>query len=160
MTQIQNWYEPFDNSLKTIRVMIASQLWAQIILALVLGIGVGLLLSPQGGGWLSEENAHIVAEWVKLPGSLFLALIQMVVIPLVMSSIILGIATAGDPEYLKRIGLRISPYFVFTTCVAVSIGAALAFWIEPGRFIDNSLVSAVSVTSEYSTQTLDSSVPE
>lgn len=160
MTDSQTWYEPFDNSLKTIKILIKSQLWAQIILALVLGISVGLLLSPQGGGWLAEDQATVVAEWVKLPGSVFLAMIQMVVIPLVMSSIMLGIATAGDPDYLKRIGLRIFPYFVLTTCVAVTIGAALAFWIEPGRFIDGSLVQAAEATAPVVTGKLDSSVPE
>ena len=160
MTENHSWYEPFDNSLKAIKILIRSQLWAQIIVALVLGIGVGLLLSPEGGGLLARDQATLVAEWVKLPGSVFLALIQMVVIPLVMSSIMLGIATAGDPDYLKRIGLRIFPYFVLTTCVAVSIGAALALWIEPGRFIDSALVSTVGASQPIVNDTLEASVPE
>lgn len=160
MTDTHSWYQPFDNSLKSIKVMIRSQLWAQIILALILGIAVGLVLSPQGGGLLAAETADVVAEWVKLPGSVFLAMIQMVVIPLVMSSIMLGVATAGDPDYLKRIGLRIFPYFVLTTCVAVTIGAALATWIEPGRFIDGSLLSSVDPAKAPETDALDISVPE
>ncbi len=160
MTTPQTWYQPFDNSLKSIRVMISKHLWAQILLALVLGISVGLLLSPEGGGLLSESSAEVAAEWIKLPGSIFLALIQMVVIPLVVSSIMLGIATAGDPEYLKRIGLRIFPYFVLTTCVAVTIGALLAHWIEPGRFIDGALVASVEQSTATVTNTLNSSLPE
>ena len=43
----------------------------------------------------------------------------MVVIPLVMSSIILGITSANNTEVLKNIGFKIAPYFVFTTIVAV-----------------------------------------
>jgi Na+/H+-dicarboxylate symporter len=160
MTTSQNWYQPFDNSLKSIRVMISKHLWAQILLALVLGISVGLMLSPEGGGLLSEASAEVTAEWIKLPGSIFLALIQMVVIPLVVSSIMLGVATAGDPEYLKRIGLRIFPYFVITTCVAVTIGALLANWIEPGRFIDGALVASVEQSAPTVSNTLDSSLPE
>ncbi|GLQ30793.1 dicarboxylate/amino acid:cation symporter [Litoribrevibacter albus] len=160
MTETHAWYTPFDNSLKSIKVMIRSQLWAQIILALILGIVVGLMLSPQGGGLLEKETAGIVAEWVKLPGSVFLAMIQMVVMPLVVSSIMLGVATAGDPDYLKRIGLRIFPYFVLTTCVAVTIGAALAIWIEPGRFIDGSLLSSVNQTAAPATEALNISLPE
>jgi Na+/H+-dicarboxylate symporter len=160
MTDTQPWYEPFDNSLKSIKVMITRHLWAQILLALFLGISVGLMLSPEGGGLLTESTAEVVAEWVKLPGSIFLALIQMVVIPLVVSSIMLGVATAGDPEYLKRIGLRIFPYFVLTTCVAVSIGALLASWIEPGRFIDGALVATVETSAAPAAAILDSSLPE
>ncbi|MCG8610343.1 MAG: dicarboxylate/amino acid:cation symporter, partial [Pseudomonadales bacterium] len=143
MTQAHAWYEPFDNSLKAIKIMIRGQLWVQIIVALIAGVGLGSMLSPQGGGWLAADTAVTVAEWVKLPGSIFLALIQMVVIPLVMSSIMLGVATAGDPAYLKRIGLRIFPYFVLTTCLAVTIGAALAVWINPGQFIDGALLAVV-----------------
>lgn len=160
MADTASWYQPFDNSLKSIKVMIRSQLWAQIILALVLGIVVGLVLSPQGGGVLNADTADVVAEWVKLPGSVFLAMIQMVVIPLVMSSIMLGIATAGDPEYLKRIGLRIFPYFVLTTCVAVTIGALLATWVEPGRFIDGALLTTVDPSKALATDSLTASVPE
>ena len=160
MTTSQNWYQPFDNSLKSIRVMISKHLWAQILLALVLGISVGLMLSPEGGGLLSEASAEVTAEWIKLPGSIFLALIKMIVIPLVVSSIMLGVATAGDPEYLKRIGLRIFPYFVITTCVAVTIGALLANWIEPGRFIDGALVASVEQSAPTVSNTLDSSLPE
>jgi Na+/H+-dicarboxylate symporter len=160
MTETHQWYEPFGNSLNSIKVMIKGQLWAQIIVALFLGIFVGLILSPQGVGILSEHTANEVADWVKLPGSIFLALIQMVVIPLVVSSIMLGVATAGDPEYLKRIGLRIFPYFVLTTCVAVTIGAFLASWIQPGRFIDSALLATVDTSAAPAAQVLDSSVPE
>ena len=110
MTDSQTWYEPFDNSLKTIKILIKSQLWAQIILALVLGISVGLLLSPQGGGWLVEDQATVVAEWVKLPGSVFLAMIQMVVIPLVMSSI--RLLSARRWRFgLSRVGLSMVHWY-------------------------------------------------
>ena len=105
MTISVPWYEPFDNGIKHISVLLKSQLWLQIVLALILGISCGLLISPTGGGLAKPETAVIIAQWVKLPGTIFLSLIQMVVIPLVMSSIMLGIATAGDPEYLKKIGL-------------------------------------------------------
>ncbi|MFT5719301.1 MAG: proton glutamate symport protein, partial [Oleiphilaceae bacterium] len=144
MNRLSPWYEPFDNELKHISVLLKNQLWLQIVLALILGISVGLMLSPQGGGLVAADTAKIVAQWVKLPGSVFLSLIQMVVIPLVLSSIMLGIATAGDPEYLKKIGVRIFPYFIVTTTVAVTIGAGLALWIQPGNFIDSAMVTGIT----------------
>jgi len=159
MTSSSSWYVPFDNELKTLSVLLKNQLWLQIVLALILGITVGLMLSPQGGGLVETDTANIIAQWVKLPGSVFLSLIQMVVIPLVLSSIMLGIATAGDPAYLKKIGVRIFPYFIVTTTVAVTIGAGLALWIKPGNFIDNQLVTGIA-TSTSVVEISEHSIPE
>ena len=116
--------------------LIRTRLWAQILIAMVLGIGVGLALSPTGGALVEETTANTIAAWLALPGRLFLALIQMVVVPLVLTSIILGIASGGSSDFLRRIGTRIAPYFVVTTIVAVVIGASLALWIQPGQYMD------------------------
>ncbi|MCR9141044.1 MAG: dicarboxylate/amino acid:cation symporter [bacterium] len=125
-----------------LQVMVRTHLWAQILFGMLLGVTTGLVLSPTGGGWLEAAEAETVAGWLAVPGRLFLALIQMVVVPLVISSIMLGINSSSDPAYLKRIGLRIFPYFVGTTMVAVGIGMAAAFWIRPGDYIDQGLVQA------------------
>ena len=159
MTALAPWYEPFDKKLKHISVLLKNQLWLQIILALILGITVGLMLSPLGGALVEKDTAYIIAQWVKLPGSVFLSLIQMVVIPLVLSSIMLGIATAGDPEYLKNIGVRIFPYFITTTTVAVIIGAGLALWIEPGQYMDSQSISSISPSTPL-VETIEQSIPE
>jgi len=76
-----------------------------------------------------------------LPGHLFLALIQMIMLPLVVSSIVLGIAGAEDLSKLRKMGLRIAPYFVGTTTVAVLIGVALAMFVEPGQYIDPQILN-------------------
>lgn len=137
----KSWYDPIDNGIKQMSYLITKHLWFQIVVALVLGIAVGLLLSPHGGQLIATDLALSLAQWVKLPGSIFLALIQMVVIPLVMTSIMLGIATAGDPSFLRKIALRIFPYFIVTTSIAVSIGMALVLLLEPGKFIDQGMLS-------------------
>ena len=159
MTTSAPWYEPFDNELKHISMLLKNQLWIQIVLALILGVSVGLMLSPHGGGLVGEEVAMVIAQWVKLPGTVFLALIQMVVVPLVLSSIMLGIATAGDPGYLKKIGLRIFPYFIGTTTVAVMIGAGLALWIEPGQYIDSQVITGIDPLAPV-VASFDQSVPD
>jgi len=116
--------------------LIRTRLWAQILIAMVLGITVGLLLSPSGGAIVEATAANTIASWLALPGRLFLALIQMVVVPLVLTSIVLGIASGGSSDFLRRIGTRIAPYFVITTIVAVTIGSSLALWIQPGQYIE------------------------
>ena len=129
--------------------LIESRLWAQILVAMVVGVGLGLLLSPQTEGpfSLSPEDAEIWADWLRLPGQLFLNVIQMVVIPLVITSIILGLTSAGDPAFLRKVGLRIAPYFVGTTTLAVLLGALVATTIKPGRFIDGAGFTSEAVSA-------------
>jgi proton glutamate symport protein len=131
--------------------LIRTKLWAQILMAMVLGIGVGLALSPTGAALVDETLANTIAGWVALPGRLFLAIIQMVVVPLVLSSIILGIAAGGDARFLRRIGTRIAPYFVTTTIVAVLIGASFALWLQPGQYVEQ----AIAVSSQIPTELPD-----
>ena len=131
--------------------LIRTRLWAQILIAMALGIGVGLALSPEGGALVAETTANTIAAWLALPGRLFLALIQMVVVPLVLTSIILGIASGGSSDFLRRIGMRIAPYFVTTTIVAVLIGGALAFWIQPGQYVEQSFAVAAELSPTLAT---------
>lgn len=166
MSKTKQAAEVFDPKtlLAKIEFLLRARLWAQILIAMVLGIGLGLVLAPSGVGLLAEDSAHTVAEWIALPGGVFLGLIQMVVIPLVVSSIVVGLNSAGDKEFLARVGLRIGPYFVATTVIAVSIGAALALLIEPGAYIDSALIAQVDGTGGVATPglavELDRSIPE
>ncbi len=126
--------------------LLRMRLWAQILVAMVLGVGLGLALAPTGGALVSATTAEMAAAWLALPGRLFLALIQMVVVPLVISSIVLGIATSGDMAFLKRIGFRITPYFVGTTTAAVVIGAAIALWLVPGQYVADGIAATAIET--------------
>lgn len=109
---------------------------------MVFGIGIGAILSPNGLSAVAPEKALFIAEWLVLPGHLFLNLIQMIVVPLVMSSIILGVGGSGDKGLIKSVGSRVSVYFVLTTTVAVTLGCILALLIRPGRFVDRALVES------------------
>jgi Na+/H+-dicarboxylate symporter len=134
-------------------LLLRTHLWAQVLVAMVLGIGLGLLLSPSGADLVSNKVAYGFAQWVVLPGQLFLAVIQMVVIPLVLSSIILGIASSGDPSFLKKVGLRIAPYFVMTTTIAVVLGLTIATLLSPGDYIDAELVQSMVGNTPYTVTT-------
>jgi len=150
----------FRGSFSSLRYLIRANLWAQILIGLVLGIGVGLLLSPQGGGLVSDARVDSVAAWVAVPGHLFLAIIQMVVVPLVVASIVLGIGASSDTAALKRIGLRIVPYFLCTTVIAVTLGLCLGQWIQPGRFVDAEQVNQpLNIETSVSSEAIDSANP-
>jgi Na+/H+-dicarboxylate symporter len=137
------------------------QLWAQILLALLLGIIVGSWISPEGGQAVKPATAYSIAEWLKLPGTVFLNLIQMVVIPLVITSIMLGVGGSGDGNTLKEVGLRIAPYFVITTTIAVSIGITLALLLKPGLYVDVTAFDLSSIKAPISiSESSDVSLPQ
>ena len=131
--------------------LVRTRLWAQILIAMILGISIGLMLSPSGGALVDEFTAQLIAAWLAIPGRLFLALIQMVVVPLVLTSIILGIATGGNTDFLRRIGFRIAPYFISTTVIAVIIGASLAMWIQPGQYVEHVVSAAPDLVEQLPT---------
>ena len=121
-------------------ITFSKYLWLKILIGMGLGVCLGLALSPHGLSLLSADTVAFMAPWIKLPGTIFLGLIQMVVIPLVLCSVILGIAQSGELEFVKKMGLRIVLYFVTTTAIAITIGMALVHLINPGQYIDPSLV--------------------
>ncbi len=120
---------------------LSKSLWVKILIGMMGGIAAGLVLSPHGVGIAGNDLPFMLASWVKLPGIFFLGMIQMVVIPLVLCSIILGITQSGELSFRKKMGIRIVFYFIFTTSVAITIGVALASIIQPGNFIDPQLIA-------------------
>ena len=79
------------------------ELWFQVMVAMVPGVVTGILLSPSGAWLLPEKISEMAARWIALPGKFFLALIKMVVIPLALTSIIIGITSLEDRDFLKNI---------------------------------------------------------
>ena len=130
-----------------------SYLWIEIIISMIVGVAVGLALSPKGFGMVSQTTADTMGVWLALPGYIFLGLIKMVVVPLISSSIMLGIAAEDNKSFLKKAGMIIAPYFVGTTVVAITIGILLATTIEPGKYIDSELIArASSMSGDYAVQ--------
>jgi len=130
----------FDTDIKSLKSLnhylmklVESRLWLKVIIALFLGVGFGLLLSPQTG-WISKNTADILGNWLALPGMLFLKLVQMIMIPLIVASIITGIAS-NDKESLRKLGGGVLLYFICTTIVSVTIGTLLAVLFRPGKYL-------------------------
>ena len=115
-----------------LRRLVHGRLWLQVLIGMGLGIVTGTLMGP-GVGWLEPELGVTAGNWLALPGQLFLALIQMIVIPLVVASIIRGLMSCEDLQQLKTMGVRVVLYFVVTTVVATTIGLAVAVTIRPGE---------------------------
>ena len=112
-----------------------SQLWLKMLWGMVLGLAVGYALSPEGMALVTQQTSGVVADWVYVPGALFLGLVKMVVIPLVVCSIVTGIAASDDIAFLKDSGWRIALYFVGTTTVAVMLAYAITNIVNPSAYV-------------------------
>lgn len=115
--------------------LLKTHLWLRILVGMVLGIVVAVLV----------PFPDAIKEWVILPGDVFIALLKMIIVPLVLSSVVLGVASAGSLEALERVGLRIIPYFILTTAVAIAIGMGIASLVQPGLVIDPQMVATIAV---------------
>lgn len=118
-----------------------------ILLGLVVGAVAGVLsniaLGPENRalGWVLTHVTEPI-------GTLFLRLLLMTVIPLVVSSLILGISRIGDIRKLGRIGFRSFAYCLVISAISVGIGLFLANVIQPGRKIDDA--TATRLRQQYS----------
>ena len=112
------------------------RLTLQILVGMLLGLVTGLLLgaiaenNPASQGFISE---FLVEGLFKLLGQAFLALLQVLVVPLVLVSLICGTAALEDVRKLGRIGARSLALYLGTTAIAISLALSLAVMIGPGR---------------------------
>ncbi len=114
------------------------KLYMQVMIALGLGlkrnwhIFAGLILGIFAGVWLHTNQNPIIMNALTFIGQLFIRLIQMVVIPLVISAIVIGITSIGDSKQLGKLGTKMICYYAIITTIAVALGAGLALLIKPG----------------------------
>lgn len=150
----------FNTEIKTLKSLntylqklVEGKLWLKVIIALLLGVGAGILISP-GMGWVPVSISQPLGSWLALPGKLFLKLVQMIMIPLIFASIIRGIAS-NDEEQLRKMGLGVVVYFVFTTAISITIGTLITMLIKPGNLIHEQ--SAAEHSAALSNTTIESS---
>ncbi|MGD8641031.1 MAG: dicarboxylate/amino acid:cation symporter [Gammaproteobacteria bacterium] len=127
--------------------LVRGRLWLKVVIAMILGIATGIALGPSVG-WFEAATANTIGDWLAFPGKLFLALIQMIVIPLVFASIIRGLAATEDLEQLRKMGLRVVLFFVATTALAIIIGLIVALLIKPGNYIDSQTLQATMASAK------------
>jgi DAACS family dicarboxylate/amino acid:cation (Na+ or H+) symporter len=110
-------------------------LHTKILIGLVAGALVGGTLNAIFGA--GAPQLTFVADHLTNPiGQLFLRLLLLVVIPLVFSSLVLGVAGLGDLRRIGRIGVKSLVYTVIVSAISVIIGLTLANTIKPGKRID------------------------
>lgn len=110
----------------------------KIIIGMVLGLLSGVFFAYFG------VDKTYITNWVTPIGTIFINLLKLIAIPLIIVSLIKGIADLGDINKFKRIGGRTIGIYMITTLVATTIGIILVNLTHPGRGIDRTTVSKMA----------------
>lgn len=100
----------------------------KILIALGLGIIAGLELGADG--------VELAKTWIAPFGTIFMNMIKMIIVPLVFSSLVIGVCSLGDVKKIGRIGAKTMAYYLGTTAFAIVLGLILAIIIQPGAGVN------------------------
>lgn len=134
--------------MKKIKISLA---W-QIVIALILGVLVGSFLH-----YSPEYRDVLINNFLRPLGAIFITLIKMIVVPLVVSMLILGIANTSHGQNVGKLGFKTIVYFEIITTVAIIIGLVAANIFQPGAGIDMSALTQADISQyEQTTQEVSS----
>ena len=117
-------------------------LHTKILIGLLVGIIGGLFANQMFGGD-NPNVAWTIANITQPLGTLFLNLLLMIVVPLVFSSLVVGVAGIGDIRKLGRIGAKSFAYCLIISTISVVIGLVLANTIRPGERVNPETAAAL-----------------
>src|SRR5215216_5457537 len=110
-------------------------LHTKILIGLAVGVIAGVVVNRVLGG--DHPTVVWIVDNITQPvGQLFLRLLLMIVVPLVFSSLVVGVAGIGDIRKLGRVGLKSFAYCLVISAISVVIGLTLANTIKPGNRIN------------------------
>jgi len=104
----------------------------KLFIAIIIGLVAGVAL----GGWVfynAPESAPAFAKNIKLLGTIFIRMVQMIIAPLVFSTLVVGIAKMGDMKMVGRVGGKAMGWFISASLMSLLLGMVLVNWLEPGK---------------------------
>lgn len=105
-----------------------NKLFFAIIIGLIFGIIAGGIVHLQ-----YPDSAVGFSKNIKLFGTLFIRLVQMIIAPLVFTTLVVGIAKMSDVKMIGRVGSKAMLWFISASLVSLLIGLVLVNWLEPGH---------------------------
>ncbi len=111
----------------------------QIILGLVAGLAYGVLAASQGWGDFTDD-------WITPWGTIFVNALKLIAVPLVLASLVTGVASLSDLKKLSRIGGKTIAIYVATTVVAVTLGLVVVNVLKPGHRVPESMRTQLQET--------------
>jgi Na+/H+-dicarboxylate symporter len=100
----------------------------QIIIGLVLGLVYGVIAA--GAGW-----GEFTSDWISPFGTIFLNMLKLIAVPLILASLVVGVASLRDLKKLSRIGGKTLGIYLLTTTIALLIGLGLVNTLKPGNTV-------------------------
>ena len=113
----------------------------QIIIGLLLGLAYGIVSANYG--W-----SDVTSNWIAPFGTIFINLLKLIAMPLVLSSLITGVASLSDVKKLSRIGGKTIAIYIGTTTVAVTIGLLTVNMLNPGNKVPDTVKNKLQLTYE------------
>jgi proton glutamate symport protein len=126
--------------------MLKMPLHWQIVIGLILGVIYGIISASMG--W-----SQFTADWVVPIGDIFLNLLKLIAIPLVLASLIMGVASLSDVKKLSRIGGKTICIYILTTTIAVTFGLVLVNVLQPGKNVPQDLQQKLQSTYQAEAET-------
>ncbi len=130
-----------------------SKLTLYILIAMVLGATLGAIVHAN----VSEEAAAKFSSYIKILATIFIRLVQMIIAPLVLTTLVVGIAKLGDLKSVGRIGGRALAWFFTASFISLIIGLLWVNFLKPGVGVNLSNVD-LSASTEVTEKTQDFSV--
>ena len=112
-----------------------------ILFAILAGIVLGLVYPIAHG-----ESPQFIHQFFGIVGEIFIRLITMIVIPLVVSSLIVGVSSLGDSRQLGRMGGKVFTWFLLFMAISSVLGGLLVLMVEPGLRLQTDVRSFAGVT--------------
>lgn len=112
-------------------------LWKQIVIAIIVGILVGVYLPG-------------VVPKITFLGEIFMRLLKMLIAPLVLFTLISGVCKMGDIKQLRTVGVRIVSFYLIASAIAASLGMIFALVSQPGKGVIELLGAQSGKAVEYS----------
>jgi Na+/H+-dicarboxylate symporter len=136
MTTTQNQKTSFFKSLT-----------GKILIAMILGAVLGSVIH----NYISPESAKLFSDKIKMLATIFIRLVQMIIAPLVLTTLVVGIAKLGDVKSVGRIGGKALGWFFTASFISLLIGMFYVNILQPGVGLNLSNVD-VSTATELATK--------
>jgi len=111
----------------------------QIIIGLILGVLYGIVAATNQWGQFTQD-------WIAPFGEIFVNLLKLIAVPLVLASLVSGVASLADLHKLSRMGGRTIAIYLATTVVAICIGLVLVNTLRPGDSIPDDVAANLQAT--------------
>jgi Na+/H+-dicarboxylate symporter len=104
-----------------------NKLFISIIIGLIIGVSIGAIVH-----YSYPDSIEAFSKNIKLLGTVFIRLVQMIIAPLVFSTLVVGIAKMGDMKSVGRVGLKAMTWFISASLVSLLLGLLLVNLLKPG----------------------------